>query len=193
MVVVMGWRTKVRSGLSQRWQTSRPFDTKLLMLLIRHSWILAGLMLAVAPGSAFACSPALDALEQAPKKAAAKGYFVKARVIRGYDAKKKLPEMLEIEKIFVGADIPRFVTLYRDEGFFAARAQGLGDTCSVEFSAAQPAARLYILYPVASGKMDVFELDWLFSVSVYGQGLETMLAEAKRNGRLRGRPLPEDF
>jgi hypothetical protein len=158
---------------------------------------LIGAALSLTPVSTWACSPPESVYDTLPKSAAARGFLVKARVVRGYDAQKRTPEKLEIEKTFVGPDIPRTITLYHDDRFYDERSKGVGDTCSVEFSESQTKALLLILYPAPRlpgiNTPDLFVIDPFYSIATHGPGLDILLAEARRLGRLRGQPLPEDF
>jgi len=165
------------------------------MVLSRHLALVGG-ALALASAPAWACSPTPQTYDVLPKTAAARGFLVKAKVIRGYNARTRTPELLEIERVFVGSDLPHTVTLFRDDAFYDARARRIYDTCSVEFSEAQPKATLYILYPALPAPdaktTDAFLLDPFYSIATDGAGLDALLDEAKRLGRLRDRPLPED-
>lgn len=165
-----------------------------MIALRRHAMLSAilGAGLIIAPASSYACSPTSSIYTELPKEVAASGYLVEARVIRGYDAKARQPEILLVDKIFVGEGMPRQVVIFRDNDFFDARAKGIMDTCSVEFPVAEEKARLFALFRARSASAPPGEERWVvspfYSIVTFGEGRERLFAEAARTGRLRGRP-----
>jgi hypothetical protein len=153
----------------------------------------AGLILT--PVGSYACSPALTVYTELPREVAASGYLVEARVIRGYDAQARLPEILLVDKIFVGEGMPRQFVILRDNDFFDARARGIRDTCSVEFPMVEEKPRLFALFRAKPESAPPGQERWVvspfYSIVTDGEGRERLLAEAARTGRLRGRP-PEN-
>lgn len=144
------------------------------------------------PACSYACSPLPGVHTELPKRVAATGYLVEARVIRGYDAQARRPEALLVEKIFVGEGMPRQMVLSRDDAFFDARAKGIGDACGVDFEVAEEKPRLFVLFPAKPDASHPREERWIvepfYSIVTYGDGLERLVAEAARTGRLRGWP-----
>jgi hypothetical protein len=144
------------------------------------------------PAVSYACSLSPSVYTEFPKEVAASGYLVEARVIRGYDAHARQPEILLVNKIFVGEGMPREFVIHRDNDFFDARAKGLGDACGVSFPRVEEKPRLFALFRAkldsAPPGEERFEVSPFYSIVIQGEGQERVLAEAARTGRLRGRP-----
>jgi hypothetical protein len=146
----------------------------------------------VGPAPSFACSPSPSVLTELPKQVAKAGYFVEARVIRGYDIQARTAEILLVDKIFVGEGMPRQIVLFRDDAFFENKARGIRDTCSVDFQTAEDKPRLFVLFRAEPDAGNPGEERWIvdpfYPVVTDGEGRERLFAEAARSGRLRGRP-----
>lgn len=139
-----------------------------------------------------ACSPAEEAYVEVPMAVASRGYLVEGRIIRGYDAIRRTPEILQVDRIFVGDGMPRRIVIARDDRFFDQRAQGIRDTCSYEFTVPDERPRLYALFPAkpdpAHPGEERWALDSFSTLATSERGLDILFAEATRAGRLRGKP-----
>jgi hypothetical protein len=145
---------------------------------------------------------------------ASKGVVVRAKVIRGFDADKRQSEVLQVESIYVGSDVPRYLYIYRPEISFRqyieyhrpkksrmiGKDQGtpvwvdVPPTCP-DFTNPLKQGDSYeriALVPVTSTDDDAARGEWTVTFSsawmVREGALEAVLKIAKEQGRFHERP-----
>ena len=126
---------------------------------------------------------------------------VRGRVIQAFDAKKRQPEIIRAEEIFVGEGGPRDFVIYYSERDYLSDIK-LHDLVKLGTGPLCPGARHYrklgqtfdrlVLMPASASEHATTKGKWSFhfweNSVLHGAGLDMLLQEANRLHRLNARP-----
>jgi hypothetical protein len=158
------------------------------------------LLLSAFPMRAVACTISGPPVAQTAGEIAANGVVISGRVIQTFDAKKRQPEIIRADEVFIGDFAPQNFVIYYSERDYASEIelrklekQGklLCPGALLHYKSGQTFERL-VLMPAKASENEAAEGKWSFHFwgtnVLMGVGFEMLLDEAKRLGRLNARP-----
>lgn len=167
----------------------RDIGMRRLMLLI--------LFIVSLPSRADACSRAFPAVEETAKWAGEVGFLIRGRVIQTFNASEGKPEIIRAEEIYIGERGLRDFVIYHPKSHYVTRPRANKDSYDLGVMCPQHVLRQgevidrLLLKPsssiedtAANGQWDVQYLP----NSTSGAGLDLLVLEAEKRGRLVARP-----
>lgn len=149
------------------------------------------------PSRADACSIALPGVEETAKWGGEVGFLIRGRVVQTFNSSEGKPEIIRAEKIYIGEGEVRDFVIYHPKSHYVTRPQADKDAFSSGVMCPQRVLRQgevierlllkpssSVEDPAANGRWDIPYLP----NSTSGGGLELLLLEAEKRGRLEARP-----
>lgn len=162
------------------------------MRLLRSFTI--GLSLALSPNTASACLPPLQRETEVVRDIASSGTMFSGTVIQAFDARRRRPEIIRADRIYVGDGQSKNFVIYRDDNDFRMGMRGPiagPPSCRAPkaYTVGEKIYRLILMPAVINGRATGRWRFTMLSVNVMeGQGLEALIAEATTRGRFQARP-----